>query len=169
MDTTNAIRFLEMHQPLPPDTQLSEQTIKTFDEVRRHFTMNPEPKSVALMLNAFGEGDGFGVYQLVEDMLLRQDRDLVISSLEAALQSQHYGVRYWCANISAVFPSEKLVAPLLRLLNETDHDMKIVALIAIEQCGHWLPADALRSFSENEQDDELSEMADQITRKLPRE
>ena len=47
------------------------------DDVRKHFVSHPDNRCVPLLLNAFGEGDGHGVYQLVEDAVLSHPADVV--------------------------------------------------------------------------------------------
>ena len=69
MTDNEAIEFLKTVQPLPDDSELSEELIAQYDEVRKHFIKSPNELAVPLLLNSFGDGDGFGVYQLVEDAI----------------------------------------------------------------------------------------------------
>ncbi len=64
MTNEEALRFLWANQPLPPDEQLGDR-IRVFDEVRKFFRENYEPACLEPLLNAFGDGSGFGVYQVV--------------------------------------------------------------------------------------------------------
>jgi len=81
MDVTNALAFLERHQPLPPDDQLSADLIREYDEVRKFFIEHPDPRCIPLFLNSFGDESCFGVYQLVEGRLspVSAGRDCVSS------------------------------------------------------------------------------------------
>lgn len=157
-----AIQFLEANQPLPPDSKLSQTVIDRFDEVRLYFLETPDPICVPLLLNAFGDGDGFGVYQLVEDVLLRQNRDQVIRNLLVSLESNYRGVRYWSSQIAANFPDEALVPALVRLLDEDDFDMKYAALTALEQTKALSSREAIMTFAVEESDEELKELAEEI-------
>lgn len=162
MTREDALRFLEQHQPFPPEDELTQSVIDKFDEVREYFAENPDPRCVPLFLNAFGDGGCYGVYQLVDDTLLEQDRAKVISELTSALQSRHRSVRYWCAQIAASFPNETLVEPLLALLNEDDFDMKYAALTALEQMLTKDAKEAIKTYARREREDELRELAEEI-------
>lgn len=166
MTEDDALRFLEQHQPLPADSDLKQSVIEEFDRVRRFFAENPAPSCVRFLLHVFGDGDGFGVYQLVEDTLLQQDRGQVIRDLRNALQSERRSVRYWCAQIAASFSDEDLVAPLAALLDEEDFDLKYAALTALEQAATPAAKAVILAFSKREREDELREMAEGIVAAL---
>ena len=87
MTTDEALHFLSSNQPLPPTREISKALLKRFDEVRKHFAAHPDNRSVPLLLNSFGEGDGHGVYQLVEDTILAHPESIVIPALLQALRS----------------------------------------------------------------------------------
>jgi HEAT repeat protein len=124
MNSEGALDFLRRHQPLPDDDVLDEETIGKFDDVRKYFREHPDPRCVPLLLGSFGDGDGFGVYQIVDDALRRQPREIVIQGLKEALRSEHRSVRYWCAHLSVVFSDERLIQELADLLKEEDFDIK---------------------------------------------
>ncbi len=65
MTTDDALDFLRRHQPMPDDEVLTEDLIQQYDEVRQHFIDSPDQRCIPLFLGSFGDGDGFGVYQLV--------------------------------------------------------------------------------------------------------
>jgi len=135
MTKDDALQFLREHQPLPSDAELTEDVIVQFDEIRKFFSENPDPACVSLFLNSFGDGSGFGVYQLVERTLQKQDRNLVIRELKSGLRSPRPSVRGWCAEISAGFADECLIPELSTLLQEGDYDTKYAAVTALEQIG----------------------------------
>ena len=162
MTREEAITFLVQNQPLPSDSELDEDTIRRFDEVRQFFEENPDPDCVRLLLNALGEGSGFGVYQLLGNTLLRQDRRCVIRELGNALQSPRRSVRNWSAEIAALFPSDLLIEPIISLLAEDDFDMKYAALTALEQSEGSRKNEALVKYAETESDPELRGVAREI-------
>ena len=162
MDEAEALLFLERYQPLPPDEYLEQAVIDRFDEARIFFAKFPNPASISLLLNSFGEGDGLGVYPLVENTVLLQSQERVIEELALALESQHQSVRYWCAQIAANYPNELLVSPLAHLLMEQDYDIKYAALTALEQISSESSLAAVEQFSKVEENSDLLSLAKDI-------
>lgn len=134
LDKQSALEFLRRNQPMPSQNELSQADIDEFDEVRRFFSAKPCNEAIPLFLNAFGEGDCSGVYQLVEDTLINHDRELVVKSLSKALTSEHRSIRYWSAHTAAVFPDLSLVEALSELIDDPDFDTREAAQLALEQC-----------------------------------
>lgn len=166
MTRDDALRFLRKHQPLPADTELDQTLIDKFDQTRKFFAQNPDPACVTLFLHVFGDGDGLGVYPLVEDTLIRQDRPQVIFGLKQALQSELHSVRYWCCQIAASFPDEAIVSELIALLSDDDDDIKYAALTALEQAATSAVKSDILQFSREVQNHELKEIADEIVGRL---
>lgn len=156
MNNDEALHFLADNQPLPPDALLGER-IQMFDEIRTFFKENYDPRCIPFLLNAFGEGDGFGVYQLVEDTVMRYPVDLVLPELQRALNSPHRGIRYWNAQIAALFPNAELVEHLEPLLKE-DFDMRYAAVTALSHIQTTSSLSALRAHLTNELNDEIREL-----------
>lgn len=117
MTKDEAIAFLRKHQPLPSDAEITQEQIDTFDEVRKYFTANPDPECIPLMLNAFGDGSGFGVYQVCDDVFRHFDQSQLTPHLSDALQSPHISVRNWAAEFAVQFGADELVGPLIRYLD----------------------------------------------------
>jgi HEAT repeat protein len=134
-----ALEFLRTHQPLPGDAELTEEEIQTFDAVSRFFQQHPDREAVPLLVNAFGDGSGFGVYQLVEDTLAQHDHEDVVTALDRALKEGGRGVRYWAAHNAARFPDQRLCKNLIALLANSDADDKLglreAAIVALEFIG----------------------------------
>jgi hypothetical protein len=99
MTKDEAIKFLEKNQPLPSDERLSQEQINTFDAIRKYLIEEPDPIFIPLMLNAFGNGSGFGVYQICDGVFREYSKEQMIPHLSVALQSPHRGVRYWASQI----------------------------------------------------------------------
>jgi HEAT repeat protein len=131
MNRAEAIQILQRHQPLPPDTSLSEEVITDFDAARRYFVAHPDPDAVPLFLNAFGDGSGFGVYQLVEDAIRPLPPATVLPHLIDALQSSRPSKRYWAAQIAVNFPDPALIPVLAPLLFSADSDFRAAAATAL--------------------------------------
>ena len=45
---TEAISFLQEHQPMPKDNELSDEIINKYDEVREFFVNNPNNQCIPL-------------------------------------------------------------------------------------------------------------------------
>jgi hypothetical protein len=131
MDKVTALKFLNQYQPLPPDQELSVEILDMYDNVREYFLANPDPVCIPLLLNSFGNGSGFGVYQLVEDVICQFSKEEVLPFLISALQSQHAGVKYWCAQIAGSFPNVKLIEPLRCLLQDSSSDIRTMSVYAL--------------------------------------
>ncbi len=133
MDKEKAINFLKENQPMPNDKNLNESMITMYDEVRKYFLSNPDEECISLFLNSFGEYDGMGVYQLVEDVILKFEHNKVVNYLLEALKSKYNGVKYWCSQICALFPDEKLINPLEKLLSDSNPDVRVSAITSMSQ------------------------------------
>ena len=157
MKTTEALSFLRDHQPLPSDQGMPPDLIAAYDEVRKSLLAAKEPECIPLLLGSFGDGSGFGVYQLVEDVLLQFPSEEVVPHLVTKLESNHRGVRYWCAQIAASFPDERLIFPLSRLLKDSDADIRVMAAIALGRIGGQQVRELLRDALRSETDGDVTE------------
>lgn len=70
MTTDEALQFLSNHQPMPSDKDLTEELINQYDSVRCYFISHPDDRAINLFLRSYGDGDGWGVYQLVEGFFI---------------------------------------------------------------------------------------------------
>lgn len=132
MTTDEALHFLQSHQPLPPTHVVSEDAIRRFDEVRQFFLTHLDNRCIRLLLNSFGEGDGHGVYQLVEDTILVYPQHLVIPALVDGLCSPHGSVREWNAEIAANYSHPDLVLPLGNIIGKGSLGEQLAAVTALQ-------------------------------------
>lgn len=135
MTTDDALQFLRSYQPLPPTRDIREEVLAHFEEVREHFFRHPDNRCIPLFLNSFGEGDGHGVYQLVEAVILAHPEEIVIPALLSGLQSPHRSVREWNAEIAANYSRPELISPLADILRNGGLDERLAAVIALEAVG----------------------------------
>jgi hypothetical protein len=149
METSEALEFLARHQPMPDDEHLDQTTMDTYEAVRKHFLEHYDERCVPLFLGSFGEGSGWGVYQLVEDVLREYPRDLVRKALDDCLQSPHSGVRKWCLQIAMEYEDPALLRHFRRMLSSDDVDERIWSAYNIDLVGtvddRPLVEEALRS------------------------
>ena len=161
MTRDEALAFLRAHQPMPDDRDLSEELITAYDLVRRYFTAHPDPACIPLFLNSFGERSGFGVYQLVEDVLAKFPPGAALPHLVEALTHGRRPSRYWAALWAGDFPNALLSAPLIALLDQADCDLRSAAALSLEYIPGQRADDALRRASEREADEHVREVIDQ--------
>lgn len=128
-----AFSFLSEHQPMPSDKEVTEEEIKKYEEVRTFFINNPDEQCIPLFLNSFGDKDGLGAYQMVEDVIVMYDKKVVLPYILSAFNSSYEGIKYWCIQIATNFLDESLLPPLANFLKSEDQDIKTAAITAIAQ------------------------------------
>lgn len=135
MNTEEALDFLRRHQPLPPSREMDNSLLSQFEEVRQYFTKLHDDRCIPLLIGALGQGDGHGVYQMVETTLLDYPEEAVVAEIALGLASPHASVRYWCAQFASNFPKEELLKPLANVCRFGGIDEGIAAVTAIESIG----------------------------------
>ena len=120
---------------MPSDQEMSEATIREYNDVREFFLANPDKESIPLFIFSFGEGSGYGVYQLVDDVLAKHDGNDVVPVLCLALQTGTRSVRYWAAQIAWRFPDLRLLKPLSVTLGDADADVRCASAAGIAFIG----------------------------------
>ena len=94
MTVEQGLAFLKAHQPMPDDTELSEALVRAYDDVRRLCIDHPDARCIPVLLTSFGDGDGCGVYQRVEDVLRHVRLETVVPHLPLRpSRSGTYGMR----------------------------------------------------------------------------
>jgi HEAT repeat protein len=165
---SEAIDFLRAHQPMPPDTDLTDELIGRYNEARQVLRDHPDDLAIPLLLNSFGDGNGFGVYQLVDDTLRAYDRDRVVETLERSLRSALSSVRLWSIDIALEYPDARLIPPVVDLLSSADRDIRYFAvqyLINLE-IGPTDVGAALLAALQVEQDEEIRAILSSATQSL---
>lgn len=162
MNRDEAMKFLKDNLPLPPDSEMSEAQILAFNEARDYFLEHPDAEAIPLLLNCFGEGSGYGAYQLIEDVLAKLPVSAVLPHLDNALRSQSPSIRFWASQIAARIPDPSLVPALARLALETDVDSRYAAVTALERISGESALAALRVALHSETDEELRSVIQQI-------
>lgn len=134
MTKENALNFLSRHQPMPSDENLTQDIINEYDEVRKFFIKNPDKRAIELFLRSYGEGDGWGVYQLVEDFFYQCSDIDVKKEIKKVLEDRTISdsVRYWVTQTAAAFNDEMLRNGLEISLQSKNIDIKDAANDAIE-------------------------------------
>lgn len=158
MDLDSALEFLHNHQPLPADDQITEEQLLILDDVRKYFLKNYAPEAIPLLLNVFGDGNGFGVYQLMEDIFENVPKSTLVPCIAEGLRSKHRGVRYWNAEIASRYPAQDLIEPLSELLQDADVDIRTAASLALIASEQSQAKSIFRAHLIRETDPELCEI-----------
>jgi len=134
MNRNEALSFLRDHQPMPDDDDLTQEVIDKYDEVRKFFTANPDKEIISLFLNSYGNGDGWGIYQLVEYVFYKCHRDDVVVEIKEILENPSIAdsVRYWVTQVSAAFSDVKLKKGLEISLKSKNEDIRDAAQLSID-------------------------------------
>ncbi len=166
MTKDEAIKFLEKNQPLPSDEGLSQDQVNTFAAIRKYIIEEPDPIFIPLMLNAFGNGSGFGVYQVCDDVFRKYPKEQIVPHLSVALQSPHWGVRYWASQWAMNFPDESLIPILEKVANDEHEDCHYFAISSLESIWRVTGSQKALKIIENQRkiysDPELIELIDEI-------
>ncbi len=135
VDVDGAISFLAAHQPMPSDTDLSEDLIRQFNSVREFLIHNPDARSLPLLLGALPSGSsGFGVYQLVDDVLRAHPPAEVIDALVTALCSSTEP-RTWALILALDYDDDRLVEQARLRTASADEDEQELALMYLDLHG----------------------------------
>ncbi|MBU6954447.1 hypothetical protein [Hahella sp. HN01] len=120
MNIDKSLEFLRKNQPLPADEDVSEADIDMFNQVRTFLISNPDERAIPLVLNAFGDGSGFGVYQVCDDIFRPFKSEVVLPHLKNALASKHYGMRYWASQWAMEINSIDIVPEINSMLKNPE-------------------------------------------------
>ena len=82
--------------PLPDDATVTQEQLQEFGDLLAWIELAPpDPDYVRPLLNAFGYGDGFGLYVHGANALLKQDRGAVVAAALDTLEAGRDGPRQW--------------------------------------------------------------------------
>jgi hypothetical protein len=157
MSRKRAVEFLRQHQPLPADHALEQEHLDELDAVRCYLIKCPALEALELLLGVFGEGSGFGVYQLIEDAVAAYEPADVVPALCRSLESGPRSARSWCAQIACGhrYRDDRLVDPLGGNLTSGDEDVRYFVITALEFIGTPRAKATLRNWLPQERDEEL--------------
>lgn len=166
-----ALSFLNEHQPMPSDKDLKKEEIEKYEEVRKFFLDNLDEQCIPLYLNSFGGKDGFGVYQMVEDVITMYDKEVVLPYILDTFNSSLENIIYWCVQIASNFSDDKLFAPLVKFLKYEDEDIKLASIttlaqLALNDIRTNEILNVLKSETERINDEEIKEFIEEILKDI---
>ena len=162
MSKEEFISFLKKNQPLPSDLVAADELFEEFERARIYFTQQIEPSAVPLLIGALGEGDGHGIYPMVETTLCTYPSDVVIAALRNGLRSEYPSVRYWSAQFSASYPVNELLDELIFAFHQGNDDTRIAVVTALEIIGTEKAFEYLRLFQSEGQADPVSSLIEEV-------
>lgn len=133
MSKEKKLEILKKYQPMPNDSDLTQEIIDEYASVIDYVKENPDDEFIEYFMNSFGKFDGAGLYQEVVEMLSEYPKEKVLPILKKQLQSTHDGILYWSTVLSIDFPDDSLF-PLLQE-NAQKEITKEFAMFAIKELG----------------------------------
>lgn len=125
MTSDEAIAFLEQHQPMPSDFDITDAEGEMYANLLKHFEDCPDDRCVPLLINSVSADTGLGMYEHIKFVLMAHSSDAVIPHLREGLLHGSTGVKYrccwWAADVDA-WELEPLIRPLLQHENEDVHE-----------------------------------------------
>jgi hypothetical protein len=123
--------------------------------VLQHLKASPDPRCLAPLLHVFGEGDGHGVYMLVEDAALAYPAQDLESAIFRALHSNSKWVRCWVCEIAQSAPSGRFAGPLKSMAVADDAEERAAAIDALSRVGEDWVEEFFRSRLSSERHPEV--------------
>ncbi len=171
MTKLEAFSFLKEHQPMPSDDIIMKEEIEKYEEVRKFFLNNRDVQCVPLLLNSFGGKDGFGIYQMVEDVILLYSKNEVLPHILNSIKNPCKYVVYWCIQIASNYPDAVLYNPLIKTLKNDDEDIKLasitsLACLALNDIRKRDVIEALKNEADIVSDEEIKEFIEDTLRDI---
>jgi hypothetical protein len=167
MTVEEALAFLSQHQPMPSDRDAPDGLFDRYNQVRRYFQEHPDVRCLSLFLGSFGNGNGRGNYQLVEDVFRRFGAADAIPRLNEALTFGTSAARYWAAQIACIYRSTDLVDGLAVCLRDRDPAVRYMAVVCLEQIGDAKSKEALRCLQNVESEKDIMELLEDVLGDTP--
>lgn len=132
MSIEEVLSFLRKHQPMPDDGAITNALIRKYDEIRVFLLDHYDERVVPLLLGSFGSGMGFGIYQLMDEVVRKYPADIVIPALDKELGKDSPGC-WWCLQMALDFSDRSLAHHFKRLLFSQSRDERFFAAANLEQ------------------------------------
>ena len=132
MNIRQALTFLEHHQPMPNDQEVTQNLCDSFVECMQFLKENPESKSVVLLINSVSEYTGLGMYEMISDVLIKQERSVVLFALKKALNQGNDAVKYRCCWWAIDLNAWCLIKEISALATSCNNDLSDAAQAYVE-------------------------------------
>uniref|UniRef100_A0A7C2JZ41 HEAT repeat domain-containing protein n=1 Tax=Schlesneria paludicola TaxID=360056 RepID=A0A7C2JZ41_9PLAN len=161
MTADDALAFLRANQPLPPQSRCSDELIQTLNEVREYFLASPDPRCIPLLLGVFNDGDGHGVFQLIDKVIWHFPNDDVLPHLVRSLSTGTPEAKYWSTQIATHYDDPVLAEPLI-VLAEQAGESQYFAVLALSLNLAVGVSSRLRKIRQTVTDSELIGLLDEV-------
>ena len=125
MNPDAALQFLEDHQPMPGDSEITQDECDVFAELLVHFREHADPRSIPLLVNSVSTSTGMGMYEDISRVLMAHQKSAVVPHIRHGLLQGSDGVKYrccwWAADVSA-WELTDIIEPLTRSDHEDTRD-----------------------------------------------
>ncbi len=132
MTADDAIAFLNLHQPMPSDFEITDEEGGIYAAILKHFEARPDSRCIPLLIRSVSAETGLGMYEHIKFVLLQHRREEIVPHLRDVLRSgtdaQKTRCCWWAADIGAW----DLSAEIESLCNSTDEDLRDAANAFIE-------------------------------------
>ncbi len=132
MNNVEALGFLENHQPMPGDLDISQEQCDSFMAALKYFRDKPDKRCIPLFVNCVSKHTGMGMYEVISDVFVAQDREEVVSHLKVALKSGSDAIKFRCCWWATDIDAWELVELIGPLISSQDDDLREAALYYIK-------------------------------------
>ena len=130
MNQQDAFAFLKANSPMP--RRPGPVFLEVYREVLETLTLHPLEDAIPHLINSFGNGPDFAIYENVQKALRRFAPAVILPYLEQGLESRSESVRSWCAHTLKYFPDPELLPKLEKMLGERSLLVRLAAAIGME-------------------------------------
>lgn len=116
MTTEEGLSFLQRHQPMPSDWDITDEQGAAFMQILAHFEHHPDDRCLPLLVGSVSGETGLGMYEHIKFVFMAYEKVAVVPALRVGLRDGNNGTKYrccwWAADISA-WELEGEIAPLV--------------------------------------------------------
>jgi len=123
-----ALSFLRQYQPMPPDRLIDLEIWDQYRKVVDFFEVEIDQRCIPLLLRSFGDGDCFGLYQIVYFTFLQYEESYVRNQILVAFSEElpEYTMA-WIVQISINFLDRSFQSHYLEFLSSNNEDLATFA------------------------------------------
>ncbi|RJG36506.1 hypothetical protein [Motilimonas pumila] len=124
MNIEESLQFLAKHQPMPSDLEITNVQCDLFVASLELFQNSHDVRCIPLFMNCVSEHTGMGMYEIIADVLMNQDRVNVIRGLRDGLQSNDIAIKYRCCWWALELDAWELLPIIEPLVNSDNEDLR---------------------------------------------
>lgn len=132
MTTEEALEFLQHHQPMPSDWDITDEEGEAFAAILVWFQQHPDPRCVPLLVNSVSLDTGLGMYEHIGFVLMAHDKDAVVPHLRRGLMEGSDGVKHRCCWWASDVDAWDLADVIEPLAHHPDEDVSDAAQTFME-------------------------------------